>query len=57
MREISRTIRNLHHDDQGQDTLEYVFIGLIVALGSLAGMSTLAKSLNSEFTRLAGDLT
>jgi Flp pilus assembly pilin Flp len=57
MKEIIRTIRNLHHDDQGQDTLEYVFIGLIVALGSLAGMGTLAKSLNSEFTRIAGDLT
>ena len=32
-------------------------IGLIIALGALAGMSSLASSLNQEFTKLAGSLT
>jgi Flp pilus assembly pilin Flp len=50
-------LKNLHREESGQDTIEYVFIGLIVALGAVAGMGTLAKSINSEFSKLAGDLT
>ena len=50
-------LKNLLQEESGQDTIEYVFIGLIVALGATAGMTTLAKSINSEFGKLGGDLT
>ena len=50
-------LRNLLNEDSGQDTLEYVFIGLIVALGAIAGMSTFAASVNQEFSKLGTDLT
>ena len=50
-------LKNLLKEESGQDTLEYVFIGLIVALGAIAGMSTLAGSINAEFNSLAGKLT
>ncbi len=50
-------LTNLLKEESGQDTLEYVFIGLVVALGAIAGMSSLAHSINKEFTTLAGDLT
>jgi Flp pilus assembly pilin Flp len=48
---------NLLKDESGQDTLEYVFIGLVVALGAIVGMGKLAASMNAEFSKLAADLT
>jgi Flp pilus assembly pilin Flp len=50
-------LKNLFKEEAGQDTLEYVFIGLIVALGAVAGMGTLAGSINGEFVKLGGKLT
>jgi Flp pilus assembly pilin Flp len=50
-------LKSLLKQESGQDTLEYVFIGLIVALGAIAGMTTLANSVNQEFSKLGTDLT
>ena len=50
-------LKNLHKDDSGQDLIEYALIGLIVALGAIAGMGTLAGSINQEFTKIASTLT
>ena len=50
-------LKRLHKEEAGQDLIEYALIGLLVALGAVAGMSTLASSINSEFTKIAGSLT
>ena len=50
-------LRNLHKEQSGQDLIEYALIGLIVALGAIAGMGTLAGSINQEFTKIASTLT
>ena len=50
-------LKMLHKDDSGQDLIEYALIGLIVALGAIAGMGTLAGSINKEFTKIASTLT
>ena len=50
-------LKKLHKEEAGQDLIEYALIGLIVALGALAGMGTLASSVNAEFTKIAGKLT
>ena len=50
-------LKNLHKEESGQDLIEYGLIALIVALGALAGMSTLAKSINGVFNQVAGSLT
>ncbi len=50
-------LKKLHQEDAGQDLIEYALIALIVALGALAGMGTLAKSINNEFSKIAGSLT
>lgn len=47
----------LHKEESGQDLIEYALIGLIVALGAIAGMGSLAGSLNAEFTKIASSLT
>ena len=50
-------LKNLHREEAGQDLIEYALIGLIIALGAIAGIGTLASSINAEFSKLAGMLT
>jgi pilus assembly protein Flp/PilA len=50
-------LKNLHKEESGQDLIEYALIALIIALGALVGMGTLAKSINAEFSAVAGKLT
>ncbi len=50
-------LKKLHQEDAGQDLIEYALIALIVALGALVGMGSLAKSINNEFSKISGSLT
>ncbi len=50
-------LKNLLKEESGQDTLEYVLIGLVVALGAITGMTALAGAINAEFNKLASSLT
>ena len=50
-------LKTFHRKESGQDLIEYALIGLIVALGAIAGMGTLASSINAEFTKMANKLT
>lgn len=52
-----RILKNLHKEEAGQDLIEYGLIGLIVALGAIAGMGTLASSINMVFTQIASQLS
>lgn len=52
-----RLLKNLHKEESGQDLIEYALIGLLIALGAIAGMGTLAGSINQEFTKISGNLT
>ncbi len=51
------TLKRLHKEETGQDLIEYALVALIVALGALAGMGSLAKSINNEYSKIAGSLT
>jgi pilus assembly protein Flp/PilA len=50
-------LKNLHKEESGQDLIEYGLIALIVALGALVGMGSLAKSINQVFSQVASQLT
>lgn len=52
-----KLFRRFHKEESGQDLIEYALVGLIIALGALAGMGTLAQSINSEYNKIAGSLT
>ena len=54
---LLRMFNSFNDDEDGQDLIEYALIAVLIALGAIAGMSTLAKSINSEFTHIAGSLT
>lgn len=50
-------LRKLHKEESGQDLIEYALIGLIIALGALAGMGTVASSINAEFSKIGSQLS
>ena len=50
-------LKRLHEEEAGQDLIEYALIGLIIALGALAGMGQLASSINAEFSKIATNLS
>lgn len=50
-------LKNLHKEEAGQDLIEYALIGLLVALGAIAGMGKLAASINAEFSKISSSLT
>ena len=37
-------LKNLHKEESGQDLIEYALVALIIALGALVGMGSLASS-------------
>jgi len=53
---MMRLLRTLHREEAGQDLIEYALIAMIVSLGAIAGMATLASSINHEYTKLAEGL-
>lgn len=53
---MTNFLKNFHKEESGQDLIEYALIALIIALGAIAGMGTLASSINGEFTKIAGTL-
>ena len=52
-----QSLHQMLKDECGQDLIEYVLIGGVVALGAVAGMSTFAGKVNSAFTNLGTKLT
>jgi pilus assembly protein Flp/PilA len=43
--------------DEGQDLVEYALLIALIAFACTAGMGTLATSINSAFSAIAGRLT
>ena len=50
-------ISNLHKDESGQDLIEYALICALIALGAVAGMSTVADYINNAFTSIGNRLS
>jgi pilus assembly protein Flp/PilA len=49
-------IMNLKNEE-GQDLVEYALLVALIAFAATAGMNTLANSINSAFSSVAGKLT
>jgi pilus assembly protein Flp/PilA len=50
---ITRVLTSMHQDESGQDLIEYALVVALIALGTTAGMSTVATGINSAFTALS----
>jgi pilus assembly protein Flp/PilA len=53
---MPRVLRELLRDESGQDLIEYALIAALVALAAIAGLTNLASKINSEYTKIGGDL-
>lgn len=50
-------LQNVLNQEEGQDLVEYALLVALIAFACTAGMSTLATSINSAFSTVAGALT
>jgi pilus assembly protein Flp/PilA len=48
--------RSLLRDESGQDLIEYALIAALVSLVAISGLNNLSSKINSEFTKVGGDL-
>ena len=44
-------------EEHGQDMIEYILVGGVVALGAIAGMQTFATNINTAFMTLGAKLS
>ena len=44
------------NEESGQDLIEYALIAALIALVAITGLNGLSGSINSEFTKIGGDL-
>ncbi|HLY63720.1 MAG TPA: Flp family type IVb pilin [Terriglobia bacterium] len=49
---ILNTFARLHNEEEGQGVVEYVLLIALVAFAATAGMSALASSVNSAFSKV-----
>ena len=49
--------RNLLRDEFGQDLTEYALVAAVLALASVAGMSTLASNVSNAFSAVGSSLS
>ena len=54
---IIDALRSLGQEESGQDLIEYALIALLIAVGSIAAMTTLAGKISTEFTNIGNQLT
>jgi len=50
-------LKNLHKEESGQDLIEYALIAALLAVAAVATMKTLSTAINTEFTKVSGQLT
>ena len=53
---LSKALKRLWHEEEGQDLVEYSLLVILVALGCTAGIGFLANSINNTFSSAGGTL-
>jgi pilus assembly protein Flp/PilA len=54
---MKNLLTRLWREDDGQDLTEYALLVVLVALGSLAAMSSLATNISLAFSKAGSNLT
>jgi pilus assembly protein Flp/PilA len=50
-------LKNLHKEECGQDLIEYALIAALIAVTSIAIIGSIGTKVNSEFGKVAAQLT
>ena len=51
------TLLRLWKEDQGQDLVEYALLVVLISMGALASMRTLASAISDAFSNASANLT
>ena len=51
-----RILHALHHDESGQDLIEYALVAALIAFGAVSTMGTLAGDINQAFSKIGSKL-
>jgi pilus assembly protein Flp/PilA len=54
---LQRLTGEFIHDESGQDLIEYALVVALIALAATAGMTSVAGSINTGFSKIASKLT
>jgi pilus assembly protein Flp/PilA len=54
---MKNVLMRLWKEEEGQDLVEYILLVVLVALGAIAGMSTLATAINKAFSSASVNMT
>ena len=57
MKSFLRHIAALHHDESGQDLIEYALVAALIAFAAIAGMNYVAAELNNAFSKIGNKLS
>ena len=57
MLKLSAKIQTLMLQEEGQDLIEYALVVALIAFAATAGMSSLAKDINTAFSNIGTTLT
>ncbi len=50
-------IATLHHDESGQDLIEYALVAALIAFAAIAGMNYVASEINNAFSKIGNKLS
>jgi pilus assembly protein Flp/PilA len=53
---MKQLLKSFLNDESGQDLIEYALVAALIALVAITGLNGLASSINSEFTKIGGDI-
>jgi pilus assembly protein Flp/PilA len=56
MKSFLRHIEALHHDESGQDLIEYALVAALIAFAAVAGMNYVAAEINNAFSKIGNKL-
>ncbi len=57
MDSLRRHIAALHHDESGQDLIEYALVAALIAFAAVAGMNYVASEINNAFSKIGNKLS
>jgi pilus assembly protein Flp/PilA len=54
---IAPLLRDLLHDESGQDLIEYALVAALVGLGTVVALKALSNSIGNTFNKVGSSLT
>ncbi|HEV2387838.1 MAG TPA: hypothetical protein VGS20_11350 [Candidatus Acidoferrales bacterium] len=54
---MKNMLRRLWHEEEGQDLVEYALLVVLVALGAVVAMKSLASAISDAFSSASSNLT